>query len=60
MKKLKVLRKKKGMPRAELAKAMGVSERSIEAWESGQRWPKIEDAIKLAEFFGCTLDELVR
>ena len=60
MKNLKVLRKKKGMPRAELAKAMGVSERSIEAWESGQRWPKIEDAIKLAELFDCTLDELVR
>lgn len=60
MKKLKTLRKKMGLTQAELAQEIGVSGRALNSWECGQRWPKIEDAIKLAEFFGCTLDELVR
>lgn len=45
-------RKKKGMSRAELAKAVIVSESLVRAWESGRRIPQSEDLEKVEEVLG--------
>ena len=53
-------RKKSGLSQSQLAKKLNVSQQSISQWENGTREPSIEMLKKLAEIFGCTIDELVR
>lgn len=45
------LRKQKGLSQRELAKKIGVSFQSISFYERGERTPKLETWIKLANFF---------
>lgn len=42
-----------------LAKELGVHEQIIYRWETDKHTPSLENAITLADFFGCTLDDLV-
>ena len=42
-----------------LAEKMGVNEKKISRWENGIAKIKIYDAIKLADYFKISLDELV-
>lgn len=57
---LKELRESRGLQQKDIAKFLGISESSICLYEKGKREPPIEVLIKLADFFGCTLDELVK
>ena len=41
-----------------MAKAIGVNHQNIYRWESGKAQPSLEMCIKLADYFGVSLDEL--
>ena len=56
---LKYQREINGFTQSGLAKATGISQQKISYYESGKHSPPIEDCIKLADFYGITLDELV-
>lgn len=54
------LRDAKGLKDADVSRATGISPDTFSAWKQGKYSPKIEKLIKLADFFGITLDELAR
>jgi transcriptional regulator with XRE-family HTH domain len=56
---LKYLREKKGLTQEELSTKFEVCQRSVGYWENSDRTPDIETIVKLAEYFGVSLDELV-
>lgn len=58
--KLQMLRKQRGLTQEELAEKLYVSRTAISKWESGRGHPSIESLKMIAEFFGVTVDELIR
>lgn len=56
---LKELRQKRGMVRADLAKEIGTTVRSISCGENGETDILLGTAIQLAKFFEVSLDEFV-
>ena len=48
-----------GISQLELAKKTGISHQNISRWESGKALPNIDFCVKLADFFGVSLDDLV-
>lgn len=42
----------------ELAEYVGVDVKTISKWNTGTDFPEIENLIKVAEFFSCSIDEL--
>ena len=59
MEKIKAYRKQCGMSQAELAKRVGVERSAVAKWESGKSLPQAAHLVKLAEIFGCSVDELL-
>ena len=53
------LRLNKGLSQLQLAKSAGLKQQSISRWEKGDNLPNILDCIRLADFYGISLDELV-
>lgn len=58
-KKLKELRKEKGVSQRVVAEAIGVSTAAYANYEHGTREPSYEVLIKLCKFFNVTADFLV-
>ena len=56
---LKELREEKGLLGKDLAKAFNVESATITNWEKGNRCPKDDILIKLADYFDCSLDYLL-
>lgn len=54
------LRDAKGCKDSDVAKTTGIPQSTFTEWKKGKATPKVEKLIKLADFFGITLDELVR
>lgn len=50
-KKLEELRRAKGITQAEVAEALGVSAMAVSLYENGERVPRDEVKIKIADFF---------
>ena len=48
-----------GMSQSELAKLMGVSQRSVSVWENGEAIPRNTTCIKLANAFGLPRDYFI-
>ena len=44
----------------ETAKALGVSRQAVHGWEHGVYNPTADMLVKLASFYGCSIDELMR
>lgn len=42
-----------------LADRCGVTKKTVEAWESGKREPKVAELILLANVFNMSIDKLV-
>lgn len=59
-KNIKALRTLKRYTRKELAKMLDVSEITIGNYENGLREPNIEKLTALADFFGVSIDSLIR
>ena len=57
-KRLVSLRKERKETQVQLAKSIGVADRSIQELESGRVLPKYETLMALADHFGVTLDYL--
>lgn len=58
MNNLKCLREKSRFTQIELAKELGVGQSTVAMWETGKSVPRAQQLPKLAELFGCTIDEL--
>lgn len=58
-KRLQQIRKEKGKTQAEVAEILGISYQAYAHYEKGRREPAPEQLIKLANFFGVSVDYLV-
>lgn len=47
-----------GVSREEIAKSVGISVSAIQMYETGQRIPKDEIKVKLANYFGVTVQSI--
>lgn len=56
---LKYLREQRGLSQRAFSEEIGLSGSAVGMWETGERKPDIEMIIRLAEYFGVTLDDLV-
>lgn len=56
---LKNLREEKGLSRQQVADMLGISKRTIESYEYGNREPNIEMICKLADFYEVSIDCLL-
>lgn len=56
---LKYHREQLGISQLELAKRIGTSHQNIGRWERGEVLPNIDFCVKLANFYGISLDELI-
>lgn len=52
-------RKKAGLSQADVAEELGVSSAAVCQWETGRTVPDARKLPKIAELFGCTVDELL-
>ena len=58
--KLQKLRKEKGLSQEALAEMLGVSRQAVSKWESGSAYPETDKLITLSEFFGVTVDSMLK
>ena len=56
---LYALRKDKGMTQAELAQLLGVTNKAVSKWETGEAMPETSLLIPIARIFGVSVDELL-
>lgn len=56
---LVMLREKKGLSQAAVAKEFGLAHRTYQYYEYAEREPQLSTLIKIADFYGVTLDYLV-
>lgn len=54
------LRRARGLSQEELAHTVGVSRQAVQKWEAGSSAPDLDNLSALADYFGVTLDYLVR
>lgn len=59
-KKIKELRTQKGITQEALSRALGVSSQAISKWEQSITSPDISLLVPIADFFGVSLDMLLR
>ena len=57
---LKTLRKERGLTQQELADRMGLKRAALGAYEEGRAEPMLINVVALAEFFGVTVDALLK
>ena len=58
-KRLKELRLEKGFSQRSLGNVFNVCNQTISSWESGSREPDLDTLVKIAHFFGVSVDELL-
>ena len=56
---LKELRERKGLSMREAAKQLGLAPSNYHNYETGEREPNSEMLIKLANFYGCSIDYMI-
>ena len=52
-------REQRNLSQEQLARATEMSQAAISYWESGKRIPNVQACIKLADFYGISVDELI-
>ena len=58
-KNLRILRKDFGYTQTDVAKAIGITYQSYQAYELGITTPNLKNFIRLAEFYDVSLDYLI-
>ena len=56
---LKQLRKARGISQVKLAMDLNTGQNTISRYENGEREPNIDELVKLADYFGVSLDYLL-
>lgn len=56
---VRILREKQNLSQKKLAEKVNVAQSMIGSYEIGAKVPSLEVSIRLAAFFGVTLDELI-
>ncbi len=56
---IKYQRELAGISILQLSKKIGTSHQNISRWERGEVLPSIDFCVKLADFYGISLDELI-
>lgn len=56
---LYTLRKEKGMTQAELAEQLGVTNKAVSKWETGEAMPETAQLMPISRIFGVSVDELL-
>lgn len=56
---IKELRKAKNISQLKMAMDLNTNQNTISRYENGEREPSISDLIKIADYFGVSLDYLV-
>ncbi len=56
---LRLLMKETGVNQVILSKKIGVAQSAISAWIHDKKEPSITSLWLLADFFGCSVDELI-
>lgn len=59
MRRLKELRLQKGLRQIDFAKEMGILQSTLSSWETGRYEPDSEMLVKIANYFGVTVDYLL-
>lgn len=59
-KNLQALRKAKNITQETLAEELNISRQAIGKWESGTVYPDAERLVQISEYFGISLDSLVK
>lgn len=54
------LREREGMTRRELAEKLGINEGTLQGYETTSREPRFELLIKIANYFGVSVDDLLK
>ena len=54
------LRKSRNLTQAEFADIIKYSDKSVSKWETGMSVPSLETLVEIAEFYGMSLDDLVK
>lgn len=57
---IRSFRKEKRISQSELGEKVGYTQQAVAKWESGESEPNTNTLLKLAEIFGCSVDELIR
>lgn len=60
MNRIREYRRKNGLTATELGELVGLSQSSISFIENGKRSPRIENLEKMADVFGCSVNDLIR
>ena len=55
---LRLLRKARGLRQQELADQLGISLRAYQYYERNEREPQLSVLVRIADYFGISLDEL--
>lgn len=58
-KRLKALRECRGLTQRKLAEILGIEERSVSRYEEKDSLPRVDTAVKIAKFFGYSVEEMV-
>ena len=56
---LKNLRREKRMTQEKLARVFHISQTSVSKYETGEAVPNLEMAVKMADFFGVSIDDFI-
>ena len=56
---LRKIREKRGLSQAEVADGVGVSQRTVSAWELNERYPTTDRVYDLANFFKIPISALI-
>ncbi len=56
---LRNIREKRGLSQAEVADGVGVSQRTVSAWELNERYPTIDRVYDIANFFKIPISALI-
>lgn len=57
---LYTLRKEKNLTQSELAEKLGITNKAVSKWETGEAMPDTAQLLPLSEIFGVSVDELLR
>jgi DNA-binding XRE family transcriptional regulator len=55
---MRLAREQAGMTQAELAVVLGIKQPNIARWETGERLPRVDTAVRLAKALGTTVEAI--